>query len=74
MTFPVEFHIGPARISAHVLLETLRFSSPSGIFFSCANEKATGLKNPTASGSLLVQRLAHYLGPDYSAHWKAQQH
>ncbi len=65
MTFPVEFHIGPARISAHVLLETLAFFIAFRYFLFLRKRKGDRIEEPNriwiiigaTAGALFGSRL-----------------
>jgi phosphatidylglycerol---prolipoprotein diacylglyceryl transferase len=65
MTFPVEFHIGPARISAHLLLETLAFFIAFRYFLFLRKRRGDRIEEPNriwiiigaTAGALFGSRL-----------------
>lgn len=65
MTFPVELHIGPARISAHALLETLAFFIAFRYFLFLRKRKGDRIEEPNriwiiigaTAGALFGSRL-----------------
>lgn len=65
MTFPVELHIGPVKISAHLLLETLAFFIAFRYFLYLRRKQGDGINEPNriwiiigaTAGALVGSRL-----------------